>query len=211
MNLLDDVHNIDNHRVLVYLALELTRDSPHPVLEMGLSCELSAARQALHESCEVEKRHLVSVDEDLLACAAARHLNSPHHEVRCCAWDVFPIESGLWSVASINHAPGERRRFDALRLKDRCQVIVIHDTEPSADHGYKFSEIWGEFRWRVDVKTPASCWASAVSNSLDLSIWRGVKLAGYVVSLPEDDATAGDDKFQKFLDDAAEGWERNRT
>lgn len=180
---LEDVTNVDNYRILLALALDVTRGSAHAVLEMG-----TAGGATLHDWCVSSGRRLVTVEEDIMACVIARKFESVRHEIMCCAWSAAPIEARLWSVALIDHAPGERRWADVMRLKDRCEIIVIHDTEPAAEHGYGFERngVWDAFKNRVDIKSDGA-WATAVSNSRDLSKWRGLRFGRYVVTGAEDD------------------------
>lgn len=173
-----------NHRVLLRLALEETRGSAHPVLAMGLDVETT---RLLHDYCRDAGRLLVSLEEDIFATMHLRDMAGRHHEVLCAAWEVAPIEArGPWSVAVLTHAPGERRKDDAVRLLNRCEVVVLHNTEPDADRGYQFSTIWDRWRWRADVKA-AGAWASAVSNSRDLSPWRGTRAGPYVVTMGDEE------------------------
>lgn len=183
----NDVKNTMNHRILLYLALQETRLSAHPVLAIGID---PVTTRILHDYCEEHGRVLVSLEEDIFATAKLRDMASKRHEIVCSAWEVAPIEArGPWSVAVMNHAPGERRKDDVMRLKDRCEVIVIHDTEPNADMGYQFSTIWHHFRWKVDVKgeNGDGAWASAVSCTLDLSSWRGTRVGPYVVTMGDEE------------------------
>ena len=180
---LQGVCNWNNHRILIAIAVEATRGSAHPILELGVSQE---STPQLHDFCEREGRHLVSVEESVPAILPYLRLASPRHDIVCSSWDSAPIEKNLWSVAVLDHAPGERRWADAMRLLNRCEIVVLHDTEPAAERGYGYHQIWGEWRWRVDVKSDGA-WASALSNSRDLTAWRGLRAGPYVVSLPGDD------------------------
>lgn len=191
MNAIDpffrDVTNVTNHRILLRLALALTEGSSHPVLAMGIDPETT---RLLHDYCEERGRPLVSLEEDIFAVMRLRQMESRRHEVICAAWEVAPIEArGPWSVAVMNHAPGERRKDDAKRLLGRAEVVVLHDTEPNADMGYQFSTIWPRWRWKADVKTDGA-WASAVSNDRDLSAWRGFRVGTYVVTMGDEETAA---------------------
>lgn len=180
----DNINNTFNNRILLYFALEATRSSAHPILAIGIDPETTTM---LHDYCEEHGRLLVSLEEDIFAAMALRSMEGRRHEVHCAAWEVAPIEAkGPWSVAVMNHAPGERRKDDAKRLVDRCEIVVLHDTEPNADRGYQFSTIWPLWRWKVDVKSDGA-WASAVSSSVDLSTWRGRKVGKYVVTMGDEE------------------------
>lgn len=180
---LRDICNWNSHRILIGLAVEETKGSSHPILELGMSQE---STPALHDYCEKEGRLLLSYEENILQAAPYVNLASPRHEIRCVSWDAAPIENGTYSVAVLDHAPGERRWADAMRLLHRCEILVLHDTEPAAEQGYGWPRIWPEFRFRVDVKSDGA-WSTALSNSRELTRWRGLRHGPYVVSGTEDD------------------------
>jgi hypothetical protein len=69
-----------------------------------------------------------------------------------------------WSIAFVDHAPGERRIVDILRLKDKVDVILYHDSE---EPSYGWKQLEGHFSSIYDynmfpVKT------TVVSNKYDL-------------------------------------------
>lgn len=181
--ILRDLTNDCHFRVLLALALEETTDSTHRVLELGIA---SRSTPYLHDYCEPERRQLVSVEESIRTAAPFLGLRSTLHELRVTSWGTAAIEFGLWSVALVLNAPGERRRVDVARLASQAEIIVIHDTEPAADYGYRLSEVWPMFRSRVDIKTDGA-WSTAVSNTHDLSRWRGRRFGPFVVSGGDDD------------------------
>ena len=74
------------------------------------------------------------------------------------------------SVLFIDHAPGERRRVDIVRFAEAAEIIIAHDTEPKADHGYKMRAELAKFRYQVDYET-SGAWPTAVSNTIDISRW----------------------------------------
>ena len=68
----------------------------------------------------------------------------------------------------IDHAPGERRKIDIARFADKAQIIVCHDTEPAADHGYKMRVELKKFKYLIDYESDGA-WATAVSNFYDVT------------------------------------------
>lgn len=191
--------NWRNHLPLMLLAFEATKNAAHPILELGYNNDSSPLVQ---QYCKHEGRRAVLVDDDILRCAEARRqLDSLHYDVQCCSYDEAAIdrEAARWSVAIIANKPGERRQRDARRLAERASIIILRDTEPAADYGYKYSEAFTFFRWRVDIKSDGA-WASAVSNSIDLiKEWRGMRLGPYTISGPDDDVTVSE-TAQKLKD-----------
>jgi len=74
-------------------------------------------------------------------------------------------------VLFIDHAPGERRKVDIERWRNHAKIIIAHDTEPSADHGYKMRPVLKRFKYMKDFETDGA-WATAVSNYVDVTKWQ---------------------------------------
>lgn len=71
-----------------------------------------------------------------------------------------------WTIAFVDHAPGERRIVDILLLKDKVDVIIFHDTE---EPSYGWKKLDGHFNsvYEYDmfnIKT------TVVSNKYDLQV-----------------------------------------
>ncbi len=172
----------DNHRVLLWLALENTTG---PVLEMG--CGDGSTRQ-LHEYCASQGRMLYSFDTDQDWLNRFSDCISPTHEFHHVVnhWEIAQKICPSPSVILIDHAPGERRIVDIKNYYDHMDgIMVLHDTQPpptAADYGYE--RIWHLFKYRVDLsagKNPDPnipdnrTWASAISNHFDVSQWIGLE------------------------------------
>lgn len=75
-------------------------------------------------------------------------------------WDTFWAFDRDWGLAFVDHAPGERRAGDILRLRDKAKVIVIHDTEAAC---YNYEPSLSLFAYRRDFKSLVP-WTTVVSN-----------------------------------------------
>lgn len=71
------------------------------------------------------------------------------------------LEDQFWSVALIDHGPAERRQLDIARLRGRCELLVVHDSESAA---YDYGPALDLFRYRYDYKRMLP-WTSVVSDS----------------------------------------------
>lgn len=69
----------------------------------------------------------------------------------------------------IDEAPAEHRKISIEKYRDIADILVIHDTEPTADYVYGLSEILKTFKYRVDYKPEGKPWATAVSNKIKLT------------------------------------------
>lgn len=146
--MLADVCGWNNHRPLLLWALD--HSSSLPILEMGCG---DGSTPYLQQAAKELGRKLYSYDSDK---AWADKFNAVH----VIDWD--SVKHDNYSVILIDHAPGERRYIDIAKLKDSCEYMVIHDTEPEAT-GYMLDRIWHLFPYRRDLKS-SSAWASIVST-----------------------------------------------
>lgn len=87
------------------------------------------------------------------------------------------------SVVFIDQAPGEIREvcINLLNKKGFKGIIVAHDTEPAADHGYQMRQHFPKFKYVVEVKTNGA-WATAMSNEIDITKWDGLEYGNYRIS-----------------------------
>lgn len=162
---LENVENWCNHRPLLWKALQQTKGD---VCEMGCGY---GSTPYLREYCTIKKRNFLSLESDN---EWAQKFNS----VYVPNWEDYLHND--YDVLLIDHASGERRHIDIANLKDKSKIMVIHDSEPEAT-GYMLDKIWHLFKYRCDLKT-SGAWASAVSNFVDVSKWKGEEIAGFSIS-----------------------------
>lgn len=160
---------------LLYLALE---DTHGDVVEMGTG---HGSTPLLHNYCEIEKRELYSFDEKEEWASKFYPIITERHWVqKIDTWDFVKENHMDAAVIFIDHAPGERRKEDIVNFKDIKGIIVCHDTEPAADHGYQMRQHFDKFKYVVEVKTNGA-WASAMSNTIDITKWVGETFGDYSV------------------------------
>ena len=150
MDFLKDVQNWDNHRPLLWWALQHTEGSSLPILEMGCG---EGSTPYLQSYCHRTKRTLISYDYN-------KEWADKYGAIHVTDWN--SIRHPQYSVALIDHSPGERRWEDIQLLCDMVEYMVIHDSEPAAT-GYMLDRIWHLFPYRRDLVTPGA-WATIVSR-----------------------------------------------
>lgn len=182
---LEGVNDWNNHSLLMWLALEETKVGD--VIEMGVG---DGSTRQLHEYCKKNKRKLWSFEDSREYLDKFKNLESKYHSFHYIEnnWDIVKDMVPNPSVILIDHR-GERRIVDVKRFADMNGIQVLHDTQPqptAADYGWE--RIWHLFKYRVDLDAGKNMemqveeesmrhqrtWASAVSNSYDLSKWKGV-------------------------------------
>lgn len=111
------------------------------ILEMGCG---HYSTPILHEICTIQKRKLVSVENDKEWLDVFKSFANEYHELNFVeSWDDV---SGEYDVVFIDHAPAERRKVDIERFKDRCKIMVIHDY--LQDLVYHHHEIINTFKYK---------------------------------------------------------------
>lgn len=169
-----------SHRPLLLLALEETRGSPQPVLEMGMG---DGSTPYLHRYCAKEKRVLYSADNKREWASRFGDLETMTGLHRVFYDPEWHVSDGRYSVVLIDHAPEQQRHLDVQKLADTAQILVLHDTEPQSP-GYLYDRIWPLFRYRCNLVVPHSlenplASAAAVSNFHDVTQWDGMEFPGY--------------------------------
>jgi len=162
---LDGIKNWCNHRPLLYKALKATD---------GLVCEMGCGHGStpfLYEYCKIYSREFISLESD-------KDWARKYSSIYVANWEQY--EHTDYDVLLVDHAPGERRHIDIMKLANSAKIIVIHDSEPEAT-GYMLDTIWHLFKFRCDLKTNRA-WATAVSNIYDVSKWSGECVANYTLS-----------------------------
>ncbi len=147
---IENVQNWDNHRPLLWWALKETKGQTEPVLEMGCG---EGSTPYLKQYLKTDKRKLISYDYSL-------EWATKYDAIHVTDWDA--IEHQNYSVILIDHSPGERRHLDVIKLANKCDYMIIHDSEPAAT-GYMLDKVWHLFPYRRNLKTEGA-WATIVST-----------------------------------------------
>jgi hypothetical protein len=115
-----------------------------PVLELGMG---HVSTPILAAICEQMGRPLLSIESNPEWMAKFVRMASPHHKI-VQAEDLSACPEFLeWqgSVALVDHYPSINRGRDAAALKGRCEIVVMHDTEPSEESYYGWNVAYAAF------------------------------------------------------------------
>lgn len=149
------------------LAAVMRRASQDPVLELGCG---HFSTPMLHLMCAGQR--LVTVETDSQWMQKFLNLRTDWHEFHHVAesrWDAFTmIEQTHWSVAFVDHKPGDRRWKELKRLAQHADVVVCHDTEPQPWDPDRRGQGLKHYRYRFNY-TQYRPWTTVVSNVDDLS------------------------------------------
>lgn len=163
------VGNWSNHRYLLWDALEKTSGD---VIEMGCG---DGSTPFLRQYCKDTGRKLYSYEGNQEWYNRMRQYEDDTYkiillkgaDVNGQIWDHVAASHLNPSVVLIDHAPGERRKIDVKLFLSKAQIIVMHDTEPAADHGYQMRQFKPQFKYWRD-HTSEGAWASIASNFIPI-------------------------------------------
>jgi|LakMenEpi03Aug12_release.lakeMendotaPanAssembly.Ray.scaffolds.fasta_scaffold405496_2 hypothetical protein len=196
--LLNEVEGWCSHRPLLYLALEMTKSSNKPIVELG--CGYGSTTQ-LNQYIQTDKRKLISFDTNQEWLNKFIHLQSNKHEFvykpdnfaynqesqewydktpEIVDWLTDVSKDGI-SVCLVDHACGERRHSDIKLIHENCDFMIIHDSQPPAT-GYMMDKIWGLFKYKLNMKKWGD-WATIVSNKHDVTKFDGMKIGNFEVNI----------------------------
>jgi len=145
------------HLAMLIKVVGLTKG---PVLELGSGY---FSTPVLHWMCAEDRRPLTTYDDSKYFYDAMKQFHSRTHKIRFVKnWDKIKFDK--YSVVLVDHS-ANRRAKDIIRLKDKADYIVIHDTEQDV---YKYDDVWKHFKY---VKHWKFCkpYTSVVSNFKDVS------------------------------------------
>ena len=156
---LKDIGAWDNHRVLLWMALERTKDSHLPVCEFGAG---DGSTPYLRKYCSENNREFISLESVAQWAEKCESLHIPN-------WVTADVYKN-YSVCLIDHSPGEHRHEALAILKDKVDILVVHDSEAAAT-GYMLDKIWYLFKYRVNCRSiiGEGAEASALSNTIDIT------------------------------------------
>lgn len=155
-----------SHRPLLWEALEATKDSQLPVIELGAG---DGSTPYLFEYCRLNGLEFYSYDYNYEYAKKFQDfgtLRSDWHPASRI-WEI------KYSVALVDESPGEHRKESIKILK--AEILVIHDSESVGWNAsdYKVRPLFSKFKYVKDdvPKEKGAPWTSAVSNTIDVTKW----------------------------------------
>lgn len=159
---LENIQNWDNHRYFLWFAIK--------EIKSGVIYEMGCGHGSSPYLSGVEGFNVKAFETDDKWAQLFRKLQYETYSIHLVTnWDSVNVCEA--DVILIDHAPGERRKIDIARYREGGRgILVAHDTEPVADHGYQMREELKKFKYMIDYKTDGA-WATAVSNHYDVTKW----------------------------------------
>ena len=148
--------------------IRLVEITEGPILELGIGLY---STPYLHYACLPSKRELTSYENDEAWFKTFKDCRTNFHEVNLVEdWDSLMFDK-FWDIAFIDHGPDDRRKDEALKLRNNANYVILHDSDPENDDLYKFSEIYRYFKYRADY-TECKPHTTVLSNFMKLeNLW----------------------------------------
>jgi predicted O-methyltransferase YrrM len=160
---LEHLSGFENHRPVLLAALNATKGH---VLEMGMGI---GSTPHLSEYCIKHNRKLTSLENNVFYFSMFNLLS---HDMELVDWTTKRHDRRKYGVVFIDHAPSEQRHIDAILLKNKAQIIVVHDCEHEGKDydSYFISRIADNFKYRKDFKPENQVEKTVMfSNFIDVS------------------------------------------
>jgi len=108
-----------------------------PVLEFGSGVYSTALLSLFARDRYIER--VTSLHESL--SVNHKRWNGKHDIVFVSSYDDAIVDDHHWDIVFIDHAPTPRRGVDAQRLKDKCNMMIAHDSNLMTYQGKPFFNI----------------------------------------------------------------------
>lgn len=124
-----------------------------PILEFGVGCwstplvGLFAAAGRYARSVETNVSWHTLALKTHYGIDYCRKIHSGKHElIHVNSYDDVVIEDHFWDIVFLDHLPPERRGVDALRLRDKCCLMIAHDSQHP---DYEIKSVFRTFKYRL--------------------------------------------------------------
>ena len=149
------------------LLIKVIQNSTGPVAELGTGL---FSTPLLHWLCFDNKRPVFSYESYIHYFNFAKQFSTDSHKVIFVKdWDTHPFEE-KYGVVFIDHSIPKRvhtRGDDALKFKDKADLIVLHDAGSESNPKYGYDAIYPHFKYRYDW-TGEVPHTTVLSNTIDV-------------------------------------------
>ncbi|CAF1113746.1 unnamed protein product [Adineta ricciae] len=157
-----------SHKLALLAALLLTAKDGGPVVEMGCGYHSTLLLHQL--AVDRQKRYVLSTDTDReWLLKFQNNMSSSLHQFRfinrVSEWNSVGNDRPRWSIAFIDHKPGERRVVDIIRLINMTDLIIVHDSE-TASYQYERGLQYYPYRYHYTYLSTATDVASRTKATL---------------------------------------------
>lgn len=159
--------NWDSHRPLIWLGLNLTN---RLVVELGSG---EGSTPYFRKYCPDNQRPFISFDsnKEWSEKMSVEHIPD---------WDQYEDWHLSGGLLFVDMAPGEYRWKAIQKLYEKFDIIVFHDSEIGGAGNYMYHKIYPLFKYQLHYnRHGGGAGASMVSNKIDVSKFKGLKLGQF--------------------------------
>lgn len=162
-----DSQGYGSHRPLLWEALQATKESKFPILELGAG---ENSTPFIRAYCLYQLRSSVHYDSN-------KEWAAKMGAIHCPDWNYLNwFYMKQYSVVLIDESPGEHRK-EAIQLfasyPVHSQVLVVHDSEPPGWNAsdYRVRPLFSKFKYMIDdvPKEKGAPWTTALSQTIDVT------------------------------------------
>lgn len=163
----------DSHRPMLWLACEKTKGIDGYRIEMGCGeGSTNMLNEYYNDRKKFDPNTLLLSGEIFMSYETNKSWADKFPYVLfckdySCAIDCVPDAAFVF----IDCAPAELRKDIINCITDKAKIIIIHDTEESAEYVYGLKEILSTFKYRLDFKPEGLPHTTAISNFVDVEGW----------------------------------------
>lgn len=166
---LKDINPWGSHRRLLWEALQATKESKFPILEMGAG---ENSTPFIREYCLYQLRSSVHYDSN-------KHWAEKMNAIYCPDWNYMQWFYGKqYSVVLVDESPGEHRKTTLQMFASypvHFEVLIVHDSEPIGWNAsdYRVRPLFEKFKYVKDdvPDLHGQPWTTALSNTIDVTKW----------------------------------------
>lgn len=155
--------NKPNRGTHLPVLMALINKTEGTVLELGSGMY---STPYLHWACH-NKRKLITYEDNPDWIDFARQFETELHEVVFVKdWNEVKFPDA--SVALVDHDPKTKRtRSEDVARLTHVDFVVCHDSDNKVDHKYRYSTVFGKFKYRYKYKDAGSPYTTVFSNKQD--------------------------------------------
>lgn len=153
------VDDFSSHRELLYVMLENTNGK---VIEFGSGF---GSTPLLADYCEQKEREFISYETN------EKWANKTGSKFVESYFDIpLPIINPP-TIIFVDCAPASIRKDLLEKYANISHILIVHDTEESANYVYGMREILATFKYRLNYNPRSNPSTTAVSNFLNIEAW----------------------------------------
>jgi len=136
-----------------------------PVLELGVGWN---STPLLHWLCKEKGIQITSVESEKDWLNKFLMYMEDGHNFIYNKFDKPLDFEGEMGLVLIDHRPARKRRSSAKYFADKAEFVLLHDSELADNPAYKYTGVYGNFKYRYEYKGVGKPYTMILSNTIDI-------------------------------------------